>query len=190
MAMNGSSRNTNARQRRGNAPPLDRTRLEDLALRYVARYATTAAKLRRYLQRKLRERGWEGEGEPDLAELVGRHAEQGHVDDAAFAEARSASLVRRGYGARRVAQALAAAGVEEDVREAARPDEAALRRAALALARRRSFGPFGQQPVDRDKRQKQLAAMLRAGHTLDHARRVIEAPDCAAAEEWAAEDEE
>src|SRR5690606_22662366 len=38
--------------------PLDAARLDELALTYVARFATSAAKLERYLKRKLRERGW------------------------------------------------------------------------------------------------------------------------------------
>ena len=188
--MNRSFDATSNARGRGSAPPLDQARLEDMALRYVARYATTTAKLQRYLARKLRERGWDGDGQPDVAALAARHAQLGHVDDEAFARARSASLVRRGYGAGRVAQALTQAGVEEDLRESARPDEASLRRAAMALARRRGFGPFGEGSDDRRKKEKQLAAMLRAGHTLDHARRVIEAPDRATVEEWAAENED
>ena len=39
--------------------PLDPARLHDLAIHYVARFSTTAAKLEAYLARKLRERGWE-----------------------------------------------------------------------------------------------------------------------------------
>ena len=78
--------------------PLDAARLDELALTYVARFATSAARLERYLKRKLRERGWEGEREPDLAALVGRYVELGYVDDAAYARARSGSLLRRGYG--------------------------------------------------------------------------------------------
>ncbi|KTW08260.1 RecX family transcriptional regulator, partial [Sphingomonas sanguinis] len=38
--------------------------LERLALRYVERFATTEGKLVDYLTRKLRERGWAGEGAP------------------------------------------------------------------------------------------------------------------------------
>jgi regulatory protein len=34
--------------------PLDPARLDELALTYVARFATSAAKLERYLKRKLR----------------------------------------------------------------------------------------------------------------------------------------
>ena len=53
-------------------PPLDARRLNDLALHYVARFATSETKLEAYLQRKLRERGWEGEGDPGLAALTER----------------------------------------------------------------------------------------------------------------------
>ena len=42
------------------APPLDEAGLNELALAYVARYATSRAKLLAYLARKLRERGWGG----------------------------------------------------------------------------------------------------------------------------------
>jgi regulatory protein len=68
-----------------------------------------------------------------------------------------------------------------------RPGEAAERAAALALARKRRFGPFGSEPLDRAKREKQLATMLRAGHRLDSAREMVDAASVAAAEKWAAE---
>ncbi len=167
--------------------PLDSERLEEMALAYVARFATSAARLERYLKRKLRERGWDGAREPDLAALVGRYAELGYVDDEAYARARSCSLLRRGYGPRRVRQALGEAGIGEELREAIRPGERAERRAALALARKRGFGPFAAEPPDRARREKQLAAMLRAGHTLDSAREMVDAASEEAAEQWAAE---
>ena len=172
--------------------PLDPAKLEELALTYVARFATSAAKLERYLVRKLRERGWVGEAEPDLATLVGKYVSLGYVDDAAFARAKGGSLLRRGYGPRRVRQALAEAGIDEDTRNEARAGAAAERRAALALARKRGFGPFGSLPLDRPLRERQLAAMLRAGHPLDSAREMVDAASEAAAEEWAAasDDEE
>ena len=44
--------------------PLDEQGLNGLALRYVERFATTRAKLRAYLDRKLRERGWAEAGVP------------------------------------------------------------------------------------------------------------------------------
>lgn len=169
--------------------PLDSARLEELALAYVARFATSAAKLEGYLGRKLRERGWAGEGQPALAALVTRFVESGYVDDTAFARARTGSLLRRGYGKRRIAQALGAAGIAEEVREEVRPGEAEQRRAALTLARKRRFGPFGAA-TDRAGREKQIAALLRAGHPLDSARGLVDAPSEQAALAWAAGDED
>jgi regulatory protein len=187
----GSSAGETPRERR-RSRPLDPAKLEELALAYVARFATSAAKLERYLVRKLRERGWEGEIEPDLAALVGRYVSLGYVDDAAYARAKGGSLLRRGYGPRRVRQALAEAGIGEEIRDEARASQAAERRAALALARKRRFGPFGSERPDRLQREKQLAAMLRAGHPLDSAREMVDAASEAAAEDWAAacDDEE
>jgi regulatory protein len=188
MAM-ASDRARTGRQRR--APtPLDAARLDELALTYVARFATTAAKLQRYLARKLRERGWEGEREPDLAALAARYVELGYVDDEAFARARSGSLLRRGYGARRVGEALREAGIGEAIRDEVRASAGAERRAALALARKRRFGPFGRDALDPARRQKQIAAMLRAGHPLDSAREMVDASSETAAEQWAAECDE
>jgi regulatory protein len=157
-----------------------------MALAYVARFSTTAARLERYLRRKVRERGWDGEGEPPVAGLVERYVALGYVDDEGFARARAGGLLRRGYGARRVNQALGEAGIAEELRQRVAPDEAAVRHALLALARKRRFGPFGVQPLDRPLREKQLAAMLRAGHSLDMARQVVDAASVAEAEQWAA----
>lgn len=165
--------------------PLDRARLEELALAYVARFATSAARLEAYIARKLRERGWEGDGEPDPGALVARFVELGYVDDAAFARARAGGLLRRGYGPRRVAEALGAAGIDEDIRQAVRAGEGEERLAALALARKRGFGPFGAEPPDRARREKQIAAMLRAGHSFATARAMIDAANAEDAEAWA-----
>ena len=170
--------------------PFGAESLEEAALSYVARYATTQAKLERYLSRKLRERGWGEEGEPPVGAIAGRMVEAGYVDDAAFAQARSGSLLRRGYGARRIDQALFQAGVGEAVSQDVAPGEGEARRAALILARRRGFGPFGREPLDEKRREKQIAAMLRAGHSFAAARAIIDAGDVTRAEAWVAEAED
>ena len=160
------------------APPLDEKRLNELALRYVGRFATTRAKLRSYLQRKVRERGWAGAGTPDLAAVAERFAVQGYVDDAGYALAKSRALTGRGLGARRVAQALKVAGVEEADGEAARDhaDEQAVA-AALRFAERRRIGPFAERASDDPRiRQKALAAMVRAGHGFALARAILALP--------------
>ena len=157
-------------------PPLDEGRLNELALRYVGRFATTRAKLRSYLSRKLRERGWDGEREPAVAAMVERFSEQGYVDDSSYALAKSRSLSGRGYGKRRLLEKLHAAGVEESDGLAARElaDEEAIA-AAIRFAQRRRLGPFAtSEPKDARERDKALAAMIRAGHSFEIARALIE----------------
>ena len=88
-----------------------------------------------------------------------------------------------------MAQALGAAGIADEVRDDVRAAPAEERSAALAFAARRRIGPYGGQ-VDREVREKQVAAMLRAGHGYEAVRAVLNAPTVAAAEEWAAEAEE
>ncbi len=176
------------KQRKGPKPPLDAARLRDLGLTYVARYATSGARLERYLKRKLRELGWVDDSPPpDLAALVQDYVQAGYIDDTGFAVARSSSLLRRGYGARRVDQALGQDGIAPEIRASVAASEAKLRRAALAMATKRRFGPFGGDPPDKERRQKQLSAMLRAGHALDFARQMVNAASRELAEEWAHE---
>jgi regulatory protein len=155
-------------------PPYDAGALEQAALAYAARYATTRAKLLFYLKRKLAERGWAGAGAPPLDTLVERMAAAGYVDDAAFAAGRAAALGRRGYGERRVAAALAAAGIApDDAAEARETARGGAWAAALRFAERRRIGPFAAAEPGRAEREKALAAMLRAGHPLDLSRRLI-----------------
>jgi regulatory protein len=163
---------------RRQAPPLDSAALERLALRYVERFATTRARLADYLTRKIRERGWQGDA-ADPRALAQRLAELGCIDDRAFGEARAGAMLRRGLGRRRVSGALRAAGVgEEDAAAIAPAVAAGEQAAALAFARRRRIGPFGNAIPDRETRQKQIAAMIRAGHDIELARKIVDStPD-------------
>ncbi|HEU0066334.1 MAG TPA: RecX family transcriptional regulator, partial [Sphingomonas sp.] len=47
---------------------------------------------------------------------------------------------------------------------------------ALAFARRRRIGPWAREAPDRAAADKQIAAMLRAGHRFDLARRIVALP--------------
>lgn len=160
---------------RSKPKPLDAAALERLALRYVERFATTRGRLADYLSRKIRERGWDGAA-ADPAALVQRLADLGYVDDRAFAEMRAAAMQRRGLGGRRVAGAFRAAGIDTDDAEAVAPaieDRAVA--AALAFARRKRIGPYGLSVPDRAVREKQLAAMLRAGHGFALSSKIVAA---------------
>ncbi|WP_026359435.1 regulatory protein RecX [Sphingomonas sp. PR090111-T3T-6A] len=162
-----------------NRPPLDLDGLERLALAYVSRFATSRARLRDYLCRKLDERGWAGgEGENGteaVTTLVERFARLGYVDDRALAEARARSLARKGYGARRLSGALDALGIAgEDAASARQQAEEGAWEAALRFAERRRIGPFAASVPDEAGRRRAFAAMMRAGHSLDCVKRILE----------------
>ncbi|WP_265563974.1 regulatory protein RecX [Sphingomicrobium arenosum] len=158
-------------------PPLDSAQMEALALRYVERFATTRAKLATYLRRKLRERGWAGEGAASeaVSALAERFAARGYVNDALYAEMKARDLTARGYGARRVDQALYGAGVGEGDRDGAKAiaAEGAVD-AALKFAARRRLGPFARESSDDPRvEQRALAAFQRAGHGFSLARAIL-----------------
>ena len=161
--------------------------LENAALSYVGRFAATAESLRRVLKRRI-ERSARAHG-TDRAEaaawaedIVARFVHSGLVDDAAFAEARVATLHRRGTARRLIRLRLLEKGVDEDTIAAALAtigDDAADSEhdAAINLARRRRLGPFRSAETRDAYREKDLAALARAGFGFDVAREVIDADE-------------
>lgn len=164
-------------KRREKSPPkpLDSASLRELAFAYVARFATSRARLRAYLARKLRERGWQDAKPADPAALIDQMTDRGYIDDAGYAAMKAGSLLRRGYGKRRVANMYYADGIGEgDRREA---DELCADErigAIVALARRRRFGPFADAAPDDKTRERQLATLIRAGHEFGLAKKLLD----------------
>lgn len=181
----GADSRRNRREPKRPKPPLDAARLRDLALHYAARFATTGARLEGYLARKIKERGLaeDAEGrreEVDIPALVARLVALGYVDDDAYARSRARDLGARGYGGRRVEQALRFAGVDEGLRQAHAPGEAASRRAAALMAQKKRLGPWSAASTTdplaaRKAHEKAVAAMLRAGHQYAHVRFILAA---------------
>jgi regulatory protein len=130
----------------------------ELAYKYLGRRDRTVAEVRRHL---------EGKGcEPRAVDAaVEELAETGYLDDARYAQ-RFAEDRREldGWGAERIAQRLAAAGVgREDIEAAvAARDHAAELDAAVALVRRR----FPALDSDRD-RDRALGLLVRRGYELE-----------------------
>lgn len=157
--------------------PINMVDLRRYALAYVGRYATTRGRLRSYLVRKTKERGWAEEDAPDFDSLIENFVELGYVDDAAFAASRSAALIRRGYGPVRVRGALQQSGIAPTLlAEHAQFDEDAQFSAAITFAKRRRLGPFardGSANPDAKAFQRAMAAMMRAGHSFEVAQRVL-----------------
>ena len=154
--------------------PLDPAGLRALALAYVGRYATSSGKLRQYLERKLRERGWETEHAPDLTSLIDDFTRLGYIDDDSFARIRTEALQRRGYGPARIRLALRGAGLnpaqfkqEEDIATQAKLAS------AFAWAKRKRFGPHATTAPDEKDTRRAISSMLRAGHDYAVIRHVL-----------------
>lgn len=153
--------------------------LQRAAMHYLERYSAPAAQLRRVLARKValscRHHGEDPATHATaLDEVVARCVSSGLVDDRRFAEARAATLRGRGRSARAVAATLAAKGVGRELAEqASSVDDAEELNAARKAARRKRLGPWSRG--DRAaSRQKDLAAMARAGFAITVARAVID----------------
>lgn len=157
--------------------PLGAARLDELALAYVARFATSRAKLLRYLARKVRESEWIDESDAMAAcEAVADRMERlRYLDDRQYAAMRAGAMTRRGLGVRRVKAQLYVDGIAaEDSGDAIDAAEGKAVAAAIGFARRRRFGPFAANSTDDPKqRERQVAAFARAGHSPSLARRIL-----------------
>jgi regulatory protein len=180
--------------------PLRQATIEKAALHHLERFASSVEGLRQVLLRRVEKAA--RDGRCDRAEAAGwveavvaRFAAAGLVDDRVFAEARAASLRRRGDSARRIALVLRQKGVDTDLAAAALAVEDgedrgdAEFRAACRLARRRRLGPM-RPAADREaRRDRDLASLARAGFALGVARRVLDLGDPEALEAAIAGDE-
>lgn len=160
--------------------PVTPAYLQRAALAYLERFASSADNLRRVLTRRIERRcRLRGEDSAEFVALVEdvvrRSLSSGLLDDRRYAEGRVASLRRRGASARLIGAKLCSKGVSREVAtEAIGENAAAEHEAAWALARRRRLGPYraGGRPAFREK---DLAAMARAGFAFALAKSVIDA---------------
>lgn len=167
--------------------PVTPAYLERAALHYLERYSASVAMLRQTLKRRVDKRcRLRGEDASAFAEAieatVARAVGAGLVDDARFTAGRLAALRRRGASARAVSAKLAAKGVSREEVAAAmetereRADEGVdlEEAAAHAYAKRRRLGPWRRPGTREAYRERDLAAMARAGFGYALGRRVIE----------------
>ncbi|SEH29093.1 regulatory protein RecX [Magnetospirillum fulvum] len=168
--------------RAGRIPPqITASYIENAAMHYLERFASSRANLRRVLMGKVRRSlaHWGGEmaeAEAIVDAAIIRLMGLGYLDDAAYADLKVRGLARRGGSVRAIRATLSAKGVESETVAAALtelgpdPDRAA----ALAFARRRRLGPFRQPEARADHRNRDLASLGRAGFSWEIARAVID----------------
>lgn len=163
--------------------------LDNAAMAYLQRYSASEASLRQVLAKKLlraaavhpdtdieQAQGW-------IDEVVAKCLRLGLIDDDNYAGNKARALRERGDSARQIRAKLSARGIAPDRIdralemadvEAGTDDTAA----AWRLAQRRRLGPY-RLSERAEHRQRDLAALARAGYGYDIARQVIdgEAPE-------------
>ncbi len=171
-------------------------RLENMALYYLGRYASSSANLKRVLMRKVERAATAHDADPAegaklIEDLVERYRRSGLIDDRAYAAQKAASLQRRGASRFGIKGKLRQKGLPGELIDAAlqgleeQGGGASELASACALVRRRRLGPYREKGKRAAMRDKDLAALSRAGFGFEVARRVLDAPDIAAVEKLA-----
>lgn len=165
-----------------------KSHLENAALHYLERFASSSQNLRNVLLRRVKRSAYHHGTDPDegaiwVDDIVTRFLESGLLDDKVYADGRARSLHARGNSQKAIRMKLRAKGVEahliEDALEtiADEADEDVDLIAALRFAKRRRLGPY-RDPVRREElREKDMAAVARAGFSYHIARQIIEAEE-------------
>ncbi len=176
---------SNAERRGKKTGPVTKPELDEAALRYLDRFDASVATLRRTLRRYVdRERGRQRDvsGAPEIIdELIARYTESGILSDERFAQTLATGLRRRGTSRLAIVHKLRSRGVDGEVAKLAvsgadtdtgAGGDAELD-AARALVRRRRLGPFRPESERKEKHQRDLGVLARAGFSLDVARRAL-----------------
>jgi regulatory protein len=188
--------NSQAKRERKKPRKITAQRLDNMALHYLGRFASSSANLKRVLMRKVSRAAAAHDSDPVADEklvddLIARYLRSGLIDDQAYAAQKAASLQRRG---------ASRFGIKGKLRQKGLPGElidqtieglegqggaSSELAAACALVRRRRLGPYREKSKRAASRDKDLAALSRAGFGFDVARKVLAAPDMATLEKLA-----
>ena len=161
-----------------------KTRLDNKALHYLGRYASSEANLRQILKRFAMRKCQPTDADDDDADadtdafrqiletaidaLITRYRALGYIDDRGFALGRARAMRARGASTRRIIQTLRAKGIDAETaaeiianEEDTNTDDAAAR----IYAQRRRLGQYAS-PASQAKpnwKDRHLASMMRAG---------------------------
>lgn len=162
--------------------------LENSAAHYLGRFASSSANLRRVMMQKIhRSASQHGtdveEAEKWLNTVIEKFERLGYLDDTAFAQMRARGLHARGTPLKGIRFKLKQQGVGDDDIDAALTHLEAENEtrdldwdAAVKLARRRRLGPYrtDDPAMRKERREKDMGALARAGFGYDIAQRIID----------------
>jgi regulatory protein len=160
------------------------TNLRQAVLSYLDRFVASARRLDQVMTRKIKASAAAHGDDPApllaaLPPILASLSAQGILNDRNLAEAKARAMIRRGGSRAKILHNLACKGIDAVTAAAALArmeqefDHPELE-AATAFARRRRLGPFRPDAASRAAhRQKDLAALARAGFSSAIARQVI-----------------
>lgn len=165
-----------------------KSHLENVALHYLERFASSSENLRNVLLRRVRRSAYyhgtdTEEGAEWVDEIVNRFIETGLLDDRIYTEGRVRSLHARGNSRKTIHMKLRAKGIPailiDDALESLDKEESfdLDLAAAQKLAKRRRLGPYRDRQHREERKEKDMAALARAGFSYHIARQVIEADE-------------
>jgi regulatory protein len=167
------------------------TDLDQIALDYLARFATTRKRVQDMLTRRIRRSAhFHGDDPAEMLAAIPAVIEKlernRFLDDQAFAGMKAASLTRRGTSRKQIGAKLAQLGINQDMQGAAMEGLAAEfgdteEAAAIAYAKRRRLGRYRARHIAGEQRlvqaRRDLSAMARAGFSFALAKRVLGSAD-------------
>ncbi len=158
------------------------------AYRYLERYATTEANLKFILSRKVDRIIVDQENSEVLkenskkwiSEIIDSCVKQKLIDDTLYAQNRMKSFLNSGNSVSKAKNKLRAKGVPLEIIEEVvtsiykkRPDANIV--SAIKYVKRRRFGPFRIRERKENAKQKEFAAMARAGYSYSESAKVLKA---------------
>jgi len=171
--------------------PALQARLREAALAYLERYESSVQSVRRTLRRRVERWAMKDgvsvdEGSYEAIEAVIEDLRRaGLIDDARYAEMKARSLFNSGRSGRAIGAYLAQRGLssavigealERRAEEAENPEEPDLE-AARRFARKKRLGPHRPAEQRVEKRERDMAALGRAGFSWAIAKMVVDGED-------------
>ena len=165
-------------------PPVDEAKLLTIAQDYVGRFWGPSANLRRVLLRHAQQSARDHASDlqalqKQIEGIVAMMIEAGAVDDQRFASLKAASLAERGVSQRMVAQRLRQTGVGKDDVDQALAElqrDGGDQASADKLVARRKLGYLRPEAERKERRDKDLAVLLRGGFGFDVAKKALAGP--------------
>ena len=166
-------------------PAMTADYLRGATSQYLGRYVPSEYQLKQVLWRKIdknirvRGSGDRSAYEMMVVDELTYRQKTGDLDDVRFAAAWVESLHRRGKSKLQIRVKLQQKGIAKttiakslEVLEEGEEDHALI--AAIRYARKRRCGPFQLDPKKRiDRKQKDVASMMRAGHSYDCIKKIM-----------------